>query len=86
MIPTYLRDRVPAVLLAEWLLACCMFDGDYVLGPVPTLFSDRPDVARTALEGEPKKACSDLAKILWRFAIHEYILPSAGWAIVLKPR
>jgi hypothetical protein len=53
---------------------------------VPTLFSDRPDAARLALESEPERACLDLAKIYRKFAIHEYIPASLGWATVLKPR
>jgi hypothetical protein len=80
------RDRVPTVMLDEWPLACCLFDREAVSGPVPTLFSDRPDAARLALESEPERACQDLAKIFRRFAIHEYIPASSGWAIVLKPR
>jgi hypothetical protein len=80
------RDRVPAVLLSEWNLACEMFDGDAVSGPVPTLFSDRPEAAKAALANDPEKAFQDLGKILRKLVIHEYIPPSAGWAIVLKPR
>jgi hypothetical protein len=63
-----------------------MFDGDVVSGPVPTLFSDRPDAARAALDSDPEKAFDDLSKILRKLVIHEYIPPASGWAIVLKPR
>jgi hypothetical protein len=81
-----LRDRVPTVLLEEWPLSCRLFDGEAVSGPVPTLFSDRPDAARQALESDPERACQDLAKIFRKFAIHEYIPAGLGWATVLKPR
>jgi hypothetical protein len=74
------------VLLAEWSLTREMFDGDVVSGPVPTLFSDRPEAAKAALANDPKKAFQDLGKILRKLVIHENIPPSAGWAIVLKPR
>jgi hypothetical protein len=74
------------VLLSEWNLACEMFDGDVVSGPVPTLFSDRPDAAKVALGNDPEKAFQDLGKILRKLVIHEYVPPAAGWAIVLKPR
>jgi hypothetical protein len=74
------------VLLSEWNLACEMFDGDVVSGPVPTLFSNRPDAAKVALANDPEKAFQDLGKILRKLVIHEYVLPAAGWAIVLKPR
>jgi hypothetical protein len=57
-----------------------------VSGLVPTLFSDRPDAVRLALESEPERACQDLAKIFRKFAIHEYIPVSLSWATVLKPR
>ncbi len=80
------RDRVPTVLLEEWPLSCRLFDGEMVSGPVPTLFSDRPDAARLALEGDPERACQDLAKIFRKFAIHEYIPAGLGWETVLKPR
>jgi hypothetical protein len=38
------RDRVPTVLVKEWQLTCTMFDGDQLLGPVPTLFADNVEV------------------------------------------
>jgi hypothetical protein len=76
------RDRVPAVLLAEWNLACEMFDREVISGPVPTLFSDRPEAALVA---DPEKAFADLSKIPRKLVIHEYVPPSAGWGIVLKP-
>ncbi len=80
------RDRVPAVMLAEWSLACELFDGDVISGPVPTLFSDRPEAAMAALGNDPEKAFHDLGKILRKFVIHEYVPPAVAWAIVLKPR
>jgi hypothetical protein len=80
------RDRVPAVILAEWNLTCEMFDGEVISGPVPTLFSDRPEAAKAALVADPEKAFADLGKILRKLVIHEYVPPSAGWGIVLKPR
>jgi hypothetical protein len=39
-------DRVPTVLVKEWQLTCSMFDGDQLLGPVPTLFADNVEVAK----------------------------------------
>jgi hypothetical protein len=48
------------VLLSEWNLTCEMFDGDVVSGPVPTLFSDRPEAAKAALANDPEKAFQDL--------------------------
>ncbi len=73
-------------MLAEWSLACEMFDGDVISGPVPTLFSDRPEAAKAALSNDPEKAFHDLGKILRKLVIHEYVPPAAAWAIVLKPR
>jgi hypothetical protein len=32
------------VLVKEWQLTCTMFDGDQLLGPVPTLFADNVEV------------------------------------------
>jgi hypothetical protein len=51
---------------------------------VPTLFSDRPDSARVALEHKLEKAYQDLAKILQKFASYENIPPAARWAVILK--
>ncbi len=51
-------------MLAEWSLACELFDGDVISGPVPTLFSDRPEAAMAALGNDPEKAFHDLGKIL----------------------
>jgi hypothetical protein len=73
-------------MLAEWSLACEMFDGDVISGPVPTLFSDRPKAAKAALGNDLEKAFHDLGKILRKLVIHEYVPPAAAWAIVLKPR
>jgi hypothetical protein len=43
------RDRVPTVLVKEWPLAlvpgpCTMFNGDSIMGPVPTLFAENIEV------------------------------------------
>jgi hypothetical protein len=32
------------VLVKEWQLTCSMFDGDQLLGPVPTLFAENVEV------------------------------------------
>ncbi len=80
------RDRVPTVLLHEWNLSCTLFDGDVVAGPVPTLFSERPEAARAALEADPEKASQDLSRILRKFVMPENVPPSAVWSILQKPR
>ncbi len=77
---------MPTVPLADWALTCRLFNSDVVLGPVPTLFSDRPEVAKTALDKDPEEACQDLARILKKFAKHKNISPSEAWSFVLKPR
>jgi hypothetical protein len=38
------RDRVPTVLVKEWPLVCTMFNGDSIMGPVPTLFAENIEV------------------------------------------
>jgi hypothetical protein len=38
------RDRVPTVLVKEWPLLTNMFDGDQIMGPVPTLFAENIEV------------------------------------------
>jgi hypothetical protein len=74
------------VIMAEWSLAYEMLDGDVISGPMPTLFSDRPETAKAALANDPEKAFQDLGKILRELVIRENIPLSAGRAIVLKPR
>jgi hypothetical protein len=43
-IAKYFRDRVPTVLVKEWPLVCTMFNGDSIMGPVPTLFAENVEV------------------------------------------
>ncbi len=74
------------MIMAEWSLAYKMLDGDVSSGPMPTLFSDRPETAKVALANDPEKAFQDLGKILRELVIRESIPLSAGWAIVLKPK
>jgi hypothetical protein len=38
-------DEVPTVVLQRWPLACNFYDGDLLMGPVPTLFASIPDEA-----------------------------------------
>ncbi len=73
-------------MLQEWELLCSLFDGDVVSGPVPTLFSERPDAARAALEADPEKASQDLSRVLRKFVIPENVPPAAAWGVLLKPR
>jgi len=44
IIPLFNRDRVPTVLVKEWPLTCNMFNGDHIIGPVPTLFAENIEV------------------------------------------
>ena len=39
-----------------------------------------------ALQADPEKACTDIGRILKKFAIHEYVPPEVAWNIVQKPR
>ncbi len=38
------------MLVKEWQLMCTMFDGDQLLGPVPTLFADNVEVKNLLLK------------------------------------
>ena len=38
------------MLVKEWQLTCTMFDGDQLLGPVPTLFADNVEVKNLLLK------------------------------------
>ncbi len=74
------------MLLHEWELHCSLFDGDIVSGPVPTLFSERPDATRAVLEADPEKASQDLSRVLRKFVIPENVPPAVAWSVLLKPR
>jgi hypothetical protein len=64
-----------------------MFDGDQLLGPVPTLFADNVEVAKKALTENPAKAHQDVLRLLSRMSIPENIPPGrAAFAIITKPR
>ena len=38
---------MPTVLVKEWPLVCTMFNGDQLMGPVPTLFAENVEVKIT---------------------------------------
>ncbi len=40
------------MLVKEWQLTCTMFDGDQLLGPVPTLFADNVEVKKKIVKNQ----------------------------------
>jgi hypothetical protein len=54
-------DDVVVTVLAAWPLCCEMFEGEGpVNGPVPLIFAEDPEAARTALDLEKDEFGADL--------------------------
>ena len=79
-------DNVPSVLLASWDLEASLYDGESTAGPVPSLYAEDVNVARTAIEADAMKAHADYMKISRTFFMPEAILIDEAVSIVKKPR
>jgi len=63
-----------------------MFDGEFLAGPVPTLFCDNPDSSGAALAKDPIKAHWDVARIHKCIISPELISLEDSPAFLKKPR
>ena len=82
----YSSDNIPTIRLAAWPLEGDFFDGDVAAGPVPTLFSQEPEVTSQAINDNTARAHSDLQRLAKVFFIMEAIsLPDCP-ALLKKPR
>jgi hypothetical protein len=66
--PVLRMDDVVVTVLAAWPLCCEMFEGEGpVNGPVPLIFAEDPEAARTALDREKDEFGLDLNHFMKRY-------------------
>ena len=63
-----------------------MWDGEHLLGPVPTLFSEDSKRTEDGLMGNPGRAHADMQKIARNFLVMEHVDLADATALVQKPR
>jgi hypothetical protein len=80
------HQDVPKERSGPWRAACSTATPCPGRSQVPTLFSNRLDGARDALDAEPERAWANLSKTLRKFAKQENVPPAAGWGVILKSR
>ena len=72
--------------LSAWLLQCDVFDGDEAAGPIPTLFSQEPDVTSQNILDNLVKAHNDLQRLAKVFFLMEAVSQDDCPALLKKPR
>ena len=80
------RDNIPAVRLSAWPLQGDIFDGDVAAGPVPTLFSQEPEVTVQNIIDNLAKAHHDIQRLAKVFFLMESVLLADCPAILKMPR
>jgi hypothetical protein len=80
------RDNIPVINLGQWPLEASLFEGDSTAGPVPTLFSEDPEAARSALEANVAKAHQDYQRAAKCFLMPETVNLVDAMAVIKKPR
>ena len=83
---SFFRDDVPTIRLSAWPLQCDIFDGDAAAGPIPTLFSQEPDVTSQNILGNLSKAHNDLQRLAKVFFLMESVCQEDCPALLKKPR
>ena len=82
----FFRDNVATIRLSAWSLQCDIFDGDTAAGPMPTLFSQEPDVTSQNILGNLAKAHNDLQRLTNVFFLMESVCQENCPALLKKPR
>ena len=78
-------DNLPIILINSWPLEAALFNWEQLAGPVPSIYSEDPDSAQTAIKGDPLMAHCDINKIAKTFFMMESVTPAEALAII-KPR
>ena len=78
-------DNLPIILIKSWPLEVALFDGEQQADRVPSLYSEDPDSAQTAIKDDPMKAHWDINKITKTFFMMESVTTAEALAII-KPR
>ena len=84
--PAFRGDNVPVIRLSAWPLQCDIFDGDEAAGPIPTLFSQEPDVTSQNILDNLVKAHNDLQRLAKVFFLMEAVSQDDCPALLKKPR
>ena len=65
--PLLLMDNVAVIVAKAWPVQIAVWDGDCGLqGPVPILYTEQPEQARSALEEDPDRFAADLNRFMAR--------------------
>jgi hypothetical protein len=80
------RDNVPVISLANWEVACSLFDGSSMAGPVPALFSEDAEASRESLNANLVRAHKDLQRVMKTLFMPEQLDLEDAIALVKKPR
>ena len=60
-------DNVAVIVAKAWPIQIAVWDGDCGLqGPVPILYTEQPEQARSALEEDPARFAADLNRFMTR--------------------
>jgi hypothetical protein len=79
-------DILPTIHLQKWPLEATLFDGLFLLGPVPTLFAEDPQATEASLKSNPEKVHYDLSRIARLLHSGETLNLTEACAFVKKPR
>jgi hypothetical protein len=77
---------VPAICLGLWPLNATLFDGDEQAGPVPTLFAEDIEGARSGLDRNTARAHANIQKLNRTFFMPELVDLKDAISLVKKPK
>jgi hypothetical protein len=80
------RDNIPVISLASWDLEADMFDGEFLSGVVPVLFSDCPPASEAAIRANQLQARKDVEAINKLYFQPETVELEEALRVVRKPR
>jgi hypothetical protein len=72
--------------LATWELNCTLYNGEECAGPVPALFAEDPEEAKSNVEANPEKVHADIQRMMKMFFMPEYVSGEEAEALIKKPR
>jgi len=84
--PLLTGDNIAVVVLGKWPISCPLFDGEYLWGPVPVLFTEQPEELRRAIDADPEAFIPELNKLSAKFLRFERLRISEAKAYAKKPK
>ncbi len=79
-------DNLPVILIKSWRMECQRFNGEFLSGPVPSLFGEDPEAAEAALRADLVKTQGDILRIHRAFFMPEVISLEEAVILMKKPR